>query len=304
MAWQKTIRRAVETEGVGIHRGAHVRLQLRPAPTGTGVVFIRTDLDVAIPARAENTRDLSYATTLAVRGAEVGTVEHLMAALAGMGVTNVFVDMDGAEVPVLDGSSLPFVQLLRRAGIVEQSASIPEVRVLEPIRVGDGERWVELLPSEELLVDYAIRFESQAVGRQRFVGAISPSRFASEIAPARTFGFLHEVAALRSRGLARGGSFDNCVVVDGERVLSGSLRFPDEFVRHKVLDLLGDLALLEYPLRAAVVATKAGHALHVAVVQELLAHPEAWELAEPDRVAPFTVHPYLGEPEADYALAG
>ncbi len=272
MAWQKTIRRTVRTEGVGIHRGEHTKLELRPAPAGTGIVFVRKDLGVSIPARAENTRDLAYATTLAVRGAEVGTIEHLMA--------------------------------LKRAGVEEQRVSLPEVRLTEVVRVGDAERWVELHPARELLVDYSVRYDSVAVGQQQFLAPITPARFASAIAPARTFGFLNEVAALRSRGLARGGTLDNCVVVDGERILSGSLRFRDEFVRHKVLDLLGDLALLEYPLRARVVARKAGHALHVKVVQELLAHPEVWELVEPDRVAPFTVHPYAGELQTQVALAG
>jgi UDP-3-O-[3-hydroxymyristoyl] N-acetylglucosamine deacetylase len=304
MAWQKTIRRSVRTEGIGIHRGEHVHLELRPAPAGTGIVFVRTDLGVSIPARAENTRDLSYATTLAVRGVEVGTVEHLMAALAGMGITNVYIDIDGAEVPILDGSSLPFVQLLRRAGVEEQRVSFPEVRLTDVVRVGDADRWVELHPAKDFSVDYSVRYDSRAVGQQHFSAPITPARFASAIAPARTFGFLNEVAALRSRGLARGGTLDNCVVVDGERILSGSLRFRDEFVRHKVLDLLGDLALLEYPLRAHVVARKAGHALHVQLVQELLAHPEVWEFVEPDRVAPFTVHPYAGELEMQVALAG
>jgi UDP-3-O-[3-hydroxymyristoyl] N-acetylglucosamine deacetylase len=304
MAWQSTIRRAVEAAGVGIHRGEHVRLQLRPAPAGTGIVFVRTDVGVAIPARAENARHLAYATRLSLRGAEVGTVEHLLAALAGMGVTNAFVDVDGPEVPILDGSALPFVHLLRRAGVVEQGVSFPEVRVLEPIRVGDADRWVELRPARELTVDYLVRFDSKAVGQQRFVGRLSPSRFAASVAPARTFGFLNEVEELRGRGLALGGTLENCVVVDDERILSGALRFPDEFVRHKVLDLLGDLALLEYPLRAEVVARKAGHSLHVAVVQDLLARPETWELVEPERVAPFTVRPYEGEPESTVALAG
>jgi len=303
MAGQKSIRRAVSVEGVGIHSGARARLDLRPAPAGSGVVFVRTDLGTAIPARAENTRKLSYATTLGVRGAEVGTVEHLLAALAGLGVTNIQIDIDGPEVPILDGSAQPFVELLHEAGLVEQGVSLPEISLHEPLRVGDGERWVELRPAPEFSVDYRVRYDSAVIGRQRFVGALTARRFATSIAPARTFGFLHEVTAMRAAGLARGGSLDNCIVVDGERVISGELRYSDEFVRHKVLDLIGDLALLEYPLRAQVVANRAGHALHVAVVHELLAHPERWELVEPDRSLPYTVHPYAGEFEAAIALA-
>jgi UDP-3-O-[3-hydroxymyristoyl] N-acetylglucosamine deacetylase len=304
VSWQTTIGRTVSTSGVGIHGGEQVSMRLRPAPPGTGIVFVRTDLGTAIPARAENARDQAYATTLRHRGAEARTVEHLMAAFAGLGVTNVFVDLDRAEVPVLDGSALPFVEMLRRAGLAEQGISVPELRVLRPIGVGDSERWIELRPGRELHVDYEVSYTSSAVGRQRFVGTLTAERFASAIAPARTFGFLADVPALRRQGLAQGGTMSNCIVVDGEKVLSGDLRFPDEFVRHKVLDLLGDLALLEYPLRARVVAHKAGHALHVAAVHELLAHPESWELAEPDRVAPFTVRPYTGEKESEAALVG
>ncbi|HVN76375.1 MAG TPA: UDP-3-O-acyl-N-acetylglucosamine deacetylase [Thermoanaerobaculaceae bacterium] len=304
MPLQKTIRREVAVNGVGIHGGEQVALRLRPAPPGTGVVFVRTDIGIAIPARAENARDLAYATTLRLRGAEARTVEHLMAALAGTGVTNVFADLSAAEVPVLDGSALPFVELIHRAKVVEQGATLPEILVRRTVRVGDDERWIELRPAPELAVDYRVRYDSPAVGRQRFVATITPERFATSIAPARTFGFLEEVAALRRRGLGLGGSLDNCIVVDRERVLSGELRFRDEFVRHKVLDLLGDLALLEYPLRAQVVAQRAGHALHVAVVSALLATPEAWELAEPDRLAPFTVRPYGGTLEPEALVAG
>jgi len=304
MACQKTVRRAVSANGVGIHGGERVALRLRPAPPGTGVVFVRTDLGISIPARAENARDLAYATTLRVRGAEARTVEHLMAAVAGVGVTNLFVDLSAAEVPILDGSALPFVELIRRAGVVDQGVSLPEMQVRRTVRVGDEERWIELRPASELVVDYLVSYDSPAVGRQRFVGAITPQRFASAIAPARTFGFLEDVASLHRRGLGLGGSLDNCIVVDRERILSGELRFRDEFVRHKVLDLIGDLALLEYPLRAQVVAHRAGHSLHGAAVNELLACPEAWELAEPDRLAPFTVRPYGGDIPAEVAVAG
>lgn len=304
MAWQKTIRNPVSTSGVGIHGGQQVNLTLRPAPPGTGIVFVRKDLGISIPARAENARDQAYATTLHLRGAEARTVEHLMAALSGVGVTNVYVDIDSAEVPILDGSALPFVEMLRQAELSEQGVSIPEILVRTPVFVGDGERWIELRPAAEFAVDYRVSYDSQAVGRQRFVGVLTPQRFATAIAPARTFGFFSEVPALKKQGLARGGSLSNCIVVDRNRVLSGALRFRDEFVRHKVLDLVGDLALLEYPLRAQVVAHKAGHALHVAAVHELLAHPEAWELVEPDRVASLTVRPYTGELEPETVLAG
>jgi UDP-3-O-[3-hydroxymyristoyl] N-acetylglucosamine deacetylase len=302
--WQKTIRSSVSTSGVGIHGGEQVNLRLRPAPPGTGIVFIRKDLGISIPARAENAHDHTYATAIRQRGAEARTVEHLMAALSGLCVSNVYVDIDRAEVPILDGSALPFVQMLRRAGILDQGVSLPEIVVKKPVFVGDRERWVEIRPASEFSVDYRVAYDSPAVGRQRFVGALTPQRFTTAIAPARTFGFLSDVPALRKKGLARGGTLANCVVVDRNRVLSGELRFRDEFVRHKVLDLLGDLALLEYPLRGQVVAHKAGHALHVAAVSEMLAHPEAWELVEPERIASITVRPYTAEGEFEAALAG
>lgn len=301
MAWQRTLARAVATSGVGIHSGKNVHLRLRPAPTGTGVVFVRTDLGVAIPARAEHARDFSFATTVGVHGAEVGTIEHLMSALYALGVTNVFVDISGPEVPVLDGSALPFVQMIRRAGILEQNASLPEVRLVRPVRVQEGDRFVELHPAEAFVINYRVRYKALVVGEQQLTFTVSPERFATAIAPARTFGFLSEVKSLKERGLGRGGSLANCVIVDEHRVLSGRLRFRDEFVRHKVLDLIGDLALLEYPLRAQVVAHKAGHALHVAAVRELLAQPEAWELVESERVTPFTVQPFAFEPARQVA---
>ena len=304
MAWQRTIRNSVGTSGVGIHGGEQVNLTLRPAPAGTGIIFVRKDLGIAIPARAENARDQSYATTLNLRGAKARTVEHMMAALAGVGVTNVFVDLDGAEVPILDGSALPFIEMLRQAGFSDQGLSLPEMQVRKTISVGDRTRWIEMRPAAELSVDYRVSYDSPAVGHQRFVGVLTPQRFATAIAPARTFGFLSEIPALKRQGLGRGGSLSNCVVVDRNRVLSGALRFRDEFVRHKVLDLVGDLALLEYPLRAHVVANKAGHALHVAAVNELLAHPETWELVEPERVASLTVRPYTDELAPETALAG
>ena len=304
MAWQTTIRRAVSTSGVGIHQGRQTNLKLRPAPPSSGIVFIRTDLGVEIPARAENAHDLEMATSLSRDGAAAGTVEHLVAALAGAGVTNVYVDLDGPEVPILDGSALPFVQLLDRAGIEDQGVSLAEIRLTEVIRIGDDDRFIEFHPAGSLEVDYLIDFAAPAVGRQRFVGTLTPRRFATSIAPARTFGFVDQVAALRERGLARGGTLENCIVVDGDKVVSGRLRFPDEFVRHKVLDLVGDLALLEYPLHARIVAHKAGHSLHVAAIQALLERPESWELVEPGRVAPFTVQPLRQEWDAELVSTG
>ena len=298
MALEKTVAGVVATEGIGIHSGRHVRLELRPACPGSGVVFVRTDLGCRIPARAENLRSHLLATTLGADGAEVGTVEHLLAALYGRGVTNVEIGIDGAEVPILDGSARPFVDLLETVGVEEQGVTLPEIVVTDAIRVAEGERWIEVRPAPEFHVDYRVRFEAAAIGWQHYQAVLDPDRFTEAVAPARTFGMLAEAPDLRRRGLGLGASLDNCVVVDGHRVLSGPLRFQDEFVRHKVLDLVGDLALLEYPVRGSIVAHRAGHGLHLALVRELLARPESWVLAEPGRAAAFTVRPYRVELEA------
>ncbi len=301
MAWQKTIRRAVDLDGVGVHRRTHVRLGLRPAPTHTGLVFVRTDVGVAVAARAENAQELGGATRIGVKGAEVGAVEHLLAALAGLGVTNAFIDLDGPEVPVGDGSALPFVQMVRRAGVIDQHASLPEIVVQETIHLGVGERWVELRPAAESRIDCRVGCGLDGMGRQRFARSLTPAIFASDIAPARGLSSLREGEAVRRAASARQGVPGVAAPTDAAGGPADDVRFPDESVRHNALDLLGALALLEYPLRAAVTSHRAGHALQVGVVHELLARPETWELVEPDRVAPLVVRPY--DCEAEAALA-
>jgi UDP-3-O-[3-hydroxymyristoyl] N-acetylglucosamine deacetylase len=294
----RTISSSVCVEGVGLHTGAHVRLTLLPAAPGTGIVFRREDLGVDIPARLENVSRTAYSTTLAANGADVTTVEHLLAACAGAGITNLRISVDGPEVPILDGSAAPLLALVQSARVVQQAGTVAELAVREVVRVGDDERWLELRPAARFAVDYRVSFTDPAVGRQRFIVDDVDHCFESSIAPARTFGFLREVAELRRRGLGRGGSLENCIIVDGGRVLSGALRFRDEFVRHKVLDLLGDLALLEHPLRAAVVAHRAGDTLHVAAMRALLARPQAWELIVPAGRLSRTVTPYRSEADA------
>ena len=292
MAWQRTIARSVTTEGIGVHSGVHVALALHPAPADTGIRFLRSDLGATVPARADSIRRSAWATTLGCGGVHVSTVEHALAALAQSGISNAVVELSGPEVPILDGSAAPFVELVASAGVVEQDRAWPEIRVRRTVRVADGDRWIELRPGEGCLVDYAVHYASPLVGRQRFVDRVTPRRFATAIAPARTFTFLEDVTAMKAAGLARGGSVDNCVLIDGTRVLSGELRFPDELVRHKVLDLLGDLALLEHPLHAEVVARKAGHTLHLALVRTLLATPEAWELVDAEGLETNTLIPF------------
>jgi UDP-3-O-[3-hydroxymyristoyl] N-acetylglucosamine deacetylase len=273
--------------GVGLHTGRRVRAALVPAPAGAGVVFVRTDLGGrAIPALAGHVVNTRLNTVLGDgAGATVSTVEHLMAALAALQVDNVVVELDGPEVPIMDGSARDFVQLIEHVGRRRQEAGRQHLEVLAPVEIVDGDKRVRLSPARRFELAFEIDFESPVIGRQRIDLKLDEATFRAELAEARTFGFLHEVEAMRTAGLALGGSLDNAVVVDGEGVLNpGGLRWPDEFVRHKALDALGDLYLIGHPLIGRFEGVCAGHALNNALARELLARPEAWRLrpAEPD----------------------
>jgi UDP-3-O-[3-hydroxymyristoyl] N-acetylglucosamine deacetylase len=270
--------------GVGVHSGAHVRVVLSPAPADTGIVFVRTDVadvDNVIRAHAESTAETRNATTLRnAAGVEIATVEHLMSACMGLGVDNLIVEVDGCELPILDGSSAPFVQVLRNAGLRTLTAPQRVIRILEPIEVRMGGKSAALLPSEGfdgLDLDVTIRFADAAIGVQRRRVMLTPDTFLNDIADARTFGFLADVDALRAAGLGRGASMDNAVVVDAGRVVNPEgLRFDDEFVRHKLLDAVGDLSLAGAPICGRFVADQPGHALNARLVRALLDTPEAW----------------------------
>jgi UDP-3-O-[3-hydroxymyristoyl] N-acetylglucosamine deacetylase len=278
---QKTISEKATCTGVGLHSGADTHLALYPARPGTGVVFARTDLSDSpeIPARRAALTSTRLATTLGRGPATVGTVEHLLAAVASLGIDNLRVEVDGPEIPVMDGSAAPFVALLREAGVFDQRVARRVIRIRRPITLRDGDRVIRVSPAPNLSVSYFVDYPHPAIGRQRIEVEIDGATFEREIAGARTFGFLHEVEALWRGGLARGGNLDNTVVLDERRVLNQSgLRFPDEFVRHKVLDLVGDLALLGMPLVAHVDVERGGHALHQQLVERILATPEAWAI--------------------------
>lgn len=291
MRLQTTIGSSINSDGVGLHSGEPSRLWLHPAPAGTGIVFSHRQSGLRIPAQVDHAHELSYATRLGLADATISTVEHLLSALRGLRIDNVMVEIEGDEVPILDGSAAPFVELIDRAGVTTQERPATALRISRSIEVREGEKWLRVEPATTFSVDYRISFDNPLVGFQRYVGEVTPESYRQAIAPARTFGFLKDVRYLKSRGLARGGSLSNCVVVDEERIVSGELRFPDEFVRHKVLDLVGDLALLEYPLEGAVIAYKAGHALHASLVRAILSNPERWELVGSDSRAAF-VAPY------------
>jgi len=270
--------------GIGVHSGAHVRMALQPAPVDTGVVFVRSDVrgaDNVVRAHADSVSDTRNCTTVRNKaGVEVATVEHLMSACAGLGVDNLIVEIDGPEVPILDGSSAPFVQTLRNAGVKIQHAQQRMIRILEPIEVRMGAKRAALLPAidfEGLDLDVTIRFADAAIGVQRRRVQLTPQTFLTEVADARTFGFLADAEMMRAAGLGRGASMDNTLVVDGGRVVNPEgLRYDDEFVRHKLLDAIGDLAMAGAPICGRFVADQPGHALNARLVRALLDTPEAW----------------------------
>jgi UDP-3-O-[3-hydroxymyristoyl] N-acetylglucosamine deacetylase len=276
---QQTIARPVACAGTGLHTGAAVRLRLAPAPEGAGLAFVREagGRRIEIPARSACVRSRDRATTLERSGASVGTVEHRLAACAGLGVDNLRAEVDGPELPAFDGSAAPFVALLREAGLREQAAPRRVLRPARAVEVRDGERWIRAEPHARFAVDYAIDYAHPAVGRQRLAfDGEDAEFFARELAPARTFGFVAELPGLLAADLARGASLGSAIALDGERVLNPEgLRFPDELVRHKVLDLLGDLALLGAHLVARVRVERGGHALHRSLVTALLAQQAA-----------------------------
>jgi UDP-3-O-[3-hydroxymyristoyl] N-acetylglucosamine deacetylase len=286
MLKQRTLKSLIRASGVGLHSGVKVNMVLRPAAPDTGIVFRRVDLDPVVDLKADALMvgDTRMCSCLERDGAKVGTIEHLMSAFAGLGIDNAFVDIDAAEVPILDGSAAPFVFLIQSAGIEEQAASKKFIRVKKPIEVREadrgGDKWARFDPHDGFKLTFSIVFNHPAINRsgQEVTMDFAEHSYVREIARARTFGFMQEVEWLRENGLAQGGGLDNAVVLDEFRVLNGDgLRYSDEFVKHKVLDAIGDLYLLGHPLLAAFTAHKSGHALNNALARELIAHPEAWE---------------------------
>jgi UDP-3-O-[3-hydroxymyristoyl] N-acetylglucosamine deacetylase len=269
--------------GTGLHTGARVRLSIRPAPARSGVVFVRTDVDDRdnrVPVSADAVVQTRLGTVIGNGdGVTVSTIEHLMAALAALGVDNALVELDGPEVPIMDGSAEPFVSLLDRAGRREQEAPRRIIEIVRPIEVREGDKRAALLPCDRFEMAFEIAFPSAAIGRQAVDLVMDEDAFRTELADARTFGFLHEVEALRQAGLARGGSLENAVVIEGDRVLNPEgLRRSDEFVRHKALDAVGDLYVLGCPILGRFEGRYAGHGLNNAVVRALLAQPNAWRV--------------------------
>jgi UDP-3-O-[3-hydroxymyristoyl] N-acetylglucosamine deacetylase len=283
---QRTIAQKIACQGIGLHSGEPAGLTLVPAGVGAGVVFVCRQGDgvIEIPAAEDFVSSTANATSLSRKGARVATVEHLLATLRARGVDNVRVEVEGPEIPAMDGSAASFDDLIRSAGLVAQPQLRPLLQIRHPVSYTDGLRSIRIEPSRVFRVSYGIEFQHPAIGRQTLeIEDLTPACFEREIARARTFGFLEEVDALRRAGLARGASLENTVVLDASGVMNeGGLRWPDEFVRHKVLDLLGDLALIGYPIRGHVQVERGGHAIHRALLQELRQHPEAWQLVAPE----------------------
>jgi len=299
---QYTLASEVALSGIGLHTGVTVHLRLCPAPAHTGVVFRRTDLDgFAIEAQSRHVARVSYATSLMKKGVLISTTEHLLSALAGMGVDNAIVEIDNLELPIVDGSALPFVKLIRQAGLRPQRARRSYARILKPLELADGPKKIAVYPSDTLTVSYAINFPHPVIGAQSLDFAPGARSYEDNVAPARTFGFLAEVEMLLKSGLVKGGSLENVVVLDPQRVMNPEgLRFPDEFCRHKILDLIGDISLFGHPLIGHVVADRAGHAMHARLVSQLLHQRNCWELTTDP---PLRSDPVLSVP-AELAVAG
>lgn len=296
MRFETTIQRPVEADGVGLHSGAPVRMRILPAPPQTGIVFLRTDLDnFAIPASWRHVAKVSYATSLMRQGVLISTTEHLLSVFYSMGIDNAFIEIDNLEVPILDGSGLPFVQRLERAGLRVYRRRRRYLRIRRPVTVEAKGKRISILPSDAFQLTCDIYFDHPMVGRQSLEMEVTPERYAAEIAPARTFGFAHELDAMRNMGLIRGASLESAVCFDGTGVLNGGgLRFPDEPCRHKALDLIGDLALIGKPLLGHVIAERAGHAMHTALVSRIMSDPSLYELLTLDDLAGRVVHALVG----------
>jgi len=284
---QTTIAKAASAEGVGLHTGVYGHIRLVPAPADTGIVFRRVDLDnFPIEAQGQNVARVSYATSLMKQGVLLSTTEHLLAAVYSCGIDNVYVDIDSIEVPILDGSAEPFMQMLEQAGTRKLRRRRRYLKILKPLQVMEGDRRIRISPADEFRVRCYVDFPHPLVGQQEVEMVVSPETFRYLLARARTFCFERDIEPLRSMGLIRGGSLENAIVLTNDGVMNGPLRFPDEFGRHKALDLIGDLALAGLPLLARVEAYKAGHALHTQLVSQLLADRSLWTITTQETMQP------------------
>ncbi len=287
MRFETTVQRPVEAVGVGLHSGVPVRIKILPAPPSTGLAFLRTDLErFPIPASWRHVARVSYATSLMRQGVLISTTEHLLSVFYSMGIDNAFIEIDNLEVPILDGSGLPFVSMIQQAGIRQYRRQRRYLRIRRPVTVEDKGRRISILPDDAFRLTCEISFPHPSVGAQSIELEVTPDRYATEIAPARTFGFAQELEQMRDMGLIRGATLENAVCFNGRGVMNpGGLRFPDECCRHKALDLIGDLALIGKPLLGHVVAEGAGHAMHAALVNRIMSDSSLYEILSFDQLA-------------------
>jgi UDP-3-O-[3-hydroxymyristoyl] N-acetylglucosamine deacetylase len=287
MRFETTIQRPVEAHGIGLHHGVSVTIRMKPAPAGTGIVFVRTDLDgFRVPANWRYVARVSYATSLMRQGVLISTTEHLLSVLYSLGIDNAFIEIDNLEVPILDGSGKPFVELIAQAGVRQLRRKRRYLRLRRLVSVEDRGRRISILPAESFRLTCDVFFDHPLVGHQSLEMEVTPERYADSIAPARTFGFERDLEQLRNMGLIRGASLENAVCFDGERVMNpAGLRFADECCRHKALDLIGDLALIGRPLLGHVIAERAGHAMHAALVARIMSDASLYEILTFDQLA-------------------
>ena len=292
MQFETTIQRPVETSGVGLHSGVPVKIRVTPAPVSTGLVFLRTDLDnFPIPALWKHVARVSYATSLMRQGVLISTTEHLLSTFYSLGIDNAFIEIDNLEVPILDGSGQPFVELIREAGMRHYRRKRRYLRVTRPVIIEDRGKRISIIPDDSFRLTCDVQFDHPLVGKQALEMEVTPERYAEQIAPARTFGFEYELSAMRNMGLIRGATLDNAVCFDRTSVLNpGGLRFRDECCRHKALDLIGDLALLGKPLLGHVIAERAGHAMHAALVTKIMSDSSLYEILSFDQLASRVAH--------------
>jgi UDP-3-O-[3-hydroxymyristoyl] N-acetylglucosamine deacetylase len=279
---QTTVAKPINMSGAGLHTGASVNITLKPAPENTGYIFVRTDLDnFEIPASVEYISHCSYATTLMRRGVVLSTCEHLLSALRGSGIDNCFIEIDSIELPIMDGSSEDFINLIEQAGVTAQDAPRRYFRVLKEVKIKEGDRKMSIEPSDKFEIECLIDFKHPFINKQGLHYVAENGAFRREIASARTFGFTQEIEMLRKANLALGGSLDNAIVLTPDGMLNQTpLRFDDEFVRHKILDIIGDLALLGMPIKGRVTAEKSGHSVHAQLMSKLLKSDGAWEITD------------------------
>lgn len=279
MFWQKTIKKEISSTGIGLHSGKKVKIVLKPAPANKGIIFRRTDIEnFEIKASEGFLFKTDHATSISRNDICIDTVEHLMAALVGLGIDNIIVEVDSSEIPAMDGSASPFVYLLKEAGVKRLSWKKKVMRIIRPVEIRDDDKFIAVYPSDAFKISYRINFDHPAIQQQEASFTINEETFVDEIAPARTFGFLRDVEMLRKQNLARGGSLDNAIILDEHKIINNPLRFEDEFVRHKILDAMGDLGFLPHRLMGHLVASKAGHAMHIKLFTKIMSDPGAYEI--------------------------